>query len=515
MRSLPTDFRRRDAAYLLIAALLVLLYTARAGSGFPLDDSWIHQVYARNLAERGEWAFVPGQPSAASTAPLYTVLLAAGYLIGLPYALWTHLLGIVALAIAGMLGARLSDRLSPGEPVTSFLTGAALVTAFHLIWAAASGMETMLFSTWTLALIWLTWREFDDRSAANTHVMMRGAVFGGAAALATLTRPEGAALAGICGLVLLIPGYGSDRRTFVLWGSGAALGFFILILPYLLLNLELTGGLLPATADAKYAQHAPLLEIAFFRRFLTMLIPVLVGGQFLLLPGAVYFIYSTLRRSRQDRRHLSHLLPALWVVALVALYAARLPAAYQHGRYVMPAMPSVIVMGIVGTAWLVKAGHSSAAGRVLSRSNALAAAAAFVYFGCILGPNIFRQDVRIIEEEMVAPARWIASTIPLGELLAVHDIGAVGYFAPRPILDIAGLVSPEVIPIVRDEQALWELLQSRDARYLMAFPDQVPGGDVSHRFLCPVYQSSGRASPSVGGPKMVIYRLAWDGRCVP
>src|SRR3972149_1221761 len=48
------------------------------GLGLPLDDAWIHQTYARNLAERGEWAFVPGEASGGSTAPLWTVLLAGG-----------------------------------------------------------------------------------------------------------------------------------------------------------------------------------------------------------------------------------------------------------------------------------------------------------------------------------------------------------------------------------------------------------------------------------------------------
>ena len=40
--------------------------------GFPLDDAWIHQTYARNLARSGQLAFVHGVPSAGSTAPLWS-----------------------------------------------------------------------------------------------------------------------------------------------------------------------------------------------------------------------------------------------------------------------------------------------------------------------------------------------------------------------------------------------------------------------------------------------------------
>ena len=53
---------------LTVALAMVVLYVATGGGGFPLDDSWIHQTYARNLAQTGQWAFVPGVPSAASTS---------------------------------------------------------------------------------------------------------------------------------------------------------------------------------------------------------------------------------------------------------------------------------------------------------------------------------------------------------------------------------------------------------------------------------------------------------------
>ena len=84
----------RDDLKLLVAAFLPLgLFTiverAVAGvSGFPLDDSWIHLHFARNLAEGLGFAYNPGRPIAGSTAPLWTLLLAAGALMAGPPSSW-------------------------------------------------------------------------------------------------------------------------------------------------------------------------------------------------------------------------------------------------------------------------------------------------------------------------------------------------------------------------------------------------------------------------------------------
>ena len=42
-------------------------------ASFPLDDSWIHLHFARNIAEGRGFAYNPGVPVSGSTAPLWTL----------------------------------------------------------------------------------------------------------------------------------------------------------------------------------------------------------------------------------------------------------------------------------------------------------------------------------------------------------------------------------------------------------------------------------------------------------
>ena len=50
-------------AFLSVTGYVLWAYS-QGLAGFPLDDAWIHQTYARNLAETGQLAYLPGQPSA-------------------------------------------------------------------------------------------------------------------------------------------------------------------------------------------------------------------------------------------------------------------------------------------------------------------------------------------------------------------------------------------------------------------------------------------------------------------
>src|SRR5258708_1924938 len=118
MRQIARLLKPSDVLIIIVAIIGVLLYVlaarALAGTnGFPLDDAWIHQTYARNLAQTGQWEYVTGVRSAGSTSPFYTLLLALGYILHIPFFVWTYGLGAVTLAVTGLVGVRLACRLFP------------------------------------------------------------------------------------------------------------------------------------------------------------------------------------------------------------------------------------------------------------------------------------------------------------------------------------------------------------------------------------------------------------------
>jgi hypothetical protein len=109
-------------------------------------------------------------------------------------------------------------------------------------------------------------------------------------------------------------------------------------------------------------------------------------------------------------------------------------------------------------------------GQTIWRASIVMLALAFIF----LGARSYANDVAVIESEMVVTAKWVAANLPPDALVAAHDIGALGYFDDHKLIDLAGLISPEVIPFIRDEPRLADYLNRSSADYLIAFPGFYP-----------------------------------------
>lgn len=486
MSSMPG---RKPLLFWLGALALVSLLSYQAASfltyriGFPLDDAWIHQTYARNLAQRGEWAYLPGEPSAGSTSPLWTVLLAFGQFFRLPAIGWSAVLGVVILAALAFLAYAMVAELLPGRPLWSYLAAVVMLFEWHLVWAAGSGMETALHAALSLWIIYLLARE-------PARWLMVGILVG----LAAWVRPDGITLIGPALWTLAFRGAPLRLR---LVSSVRLLGGFLLAFaPYLIFNRWLAGAWWPNTYFAKQAEYAAELSQPLLDRLVEQAAQPLVGVGALLLPGLLFFVYQQVCERRVDL-----LAGVLWALGYLGVYALRLPVTYQHGRYIIPAMAAYFAFGWLGLAGWCQLDTPVFSRRVLSRAWLVSALAVLMGFW-FLGMRAFARDVAFIESEMVETARWIQKNTQPADLIAAHDIGALGYFAGRRLVDLAGLVSPEVIPFIRDEPRLAAFLDAARVDYLVTFPGWYP---LLTAGKSPVYLTGGEFAPADGYENMAIY----------
>ena len=129
---------------MLPLALFVVREWQIAGTaGFPLDDSWIHLHFARNLAAGAGFSYNPGTPVAGSTAPLWTLLLGAGAFVAAPSLAMAKAVGIIATVGAAFLTRRAALAWGARSEV-ALVTAIALVWMGPITWGALSGMEVSL-----------------------------------------------------------------------------------------------------------------------------------------------------------------------------------------------------------------------------------------------------------------------------------------------------------------------------------------------------------------------------------
>jgi len=482
----------KRSLFIIIISLVVvgsyLGYSYYTGySGFPLDDAWIHQVYARNLVLHREWAFNPGQPSGGSTSPLWSLLLAGGYIVAFNPIIWSAILGWISLAGATILTENIIRSLNkdyaPGIP----WAGLFIVLEWHLIWAAVSGMETAFFFVILLLVLWLA-------LGFPRFTWLTGMLIG----LSVWVRPDGITL---LGLVIFVVFFNPDmRRNIWSFSRNIILGFLVLFIPYLIFNFHQAGTIWPSTFAAKQMEYQAATTYPLIERIGSLFLPFLAGGGVTLIPGMIAGFCYTLR----DRNPITASV-FLWFSGYVFMYALRLPVVYQHGRYMIPAMVFYFLFALWGTTrwmgdWLP--GKRTNLARVFWMTSIFSVLGLFFFIGC----DVYRTDVAIIQTEMVQTAHWLRENTPTDSRLAVHDIGAVGYFSEREVIDLAGLINPEVIPIIRDESRLKQYINQQNVQFLVTFPGWYP---ELVKGLKPVYQSGGTISPKAGGENMSVFQWNW------
>ena len=180
-------------AFFLVHCAIFMNYPDSAGrryawSHLPLDDSWIHLSYAKNLLRCGYFTYNPGEIETGATSPLWAVILAAFLGVLRQPALAGKAAGL--LCATACVGASFVELRRVGGRVAAW-TGA-LLLALDPMWvmSAGSGMEIAL----TGLLLVLLARELRLARPARAGMWM---------GLLVLARPDMGPPAAAAGLLLL------------------------------------------------------------------------------------------------------------------------------------------------------------------------------------------------------------------------------------------------------------------------------------------------------------------------
>jgi hypothetical protein len=490
----------------------------------PLDDTFIHLQYGRQIGE-GEWfRYNDGDPvSTGASSFLYVLLLGGAHFLGFS---GNHLLafaiifGAGLLVLAALLGYELGRRLA-GERA-GLWSGALIAANGAFAWGATSGMEVALFSVLILGTLLAFLRELSSERFLLTPIL---------AALTALTRPEGLLFAlvitGAAVFVLLrdlrkTRPYSFRRSMAVLY---AFLPIAAGVAQYTFYRIA-TGSSVQNGVLAKSLLYEPVFYPtefldAVFQNLTKLNLFVLTGlepGNYL-FPGTILFcVLGTLYLALEDVRYRTFavasgtaLVLAMSSTALLGLPGA--PWGWHHYRYLLPFFPPTLVFAVVGFYSLGTLNRKTWLPEALAGFALLCSLLGLPVWAATTGGNALQ-----IKEQQVSIGYWIRENLPPGARVGVNDVGAMRYYGGHPTVDLIGLTTNGLaLPSRNGLGSLYETLEKMPEEkrpdYFAIYPTWFPGFETSGVLDQEIARFSLSSRPEtagiVGGSEVVVYRADW------
>ena len=500
-------------AVLASAAWGTYLEWQQTAPGFPLDDTWIHLQFARNVAEGHRFSFNPGVLSSGSTAPLWTLVLTVPLALGIDPLVAAKVLGVALVAVTALAAAALTRRLS-GSAHAGLLAGLAVAVTPRMGWAALSGMEVPLYTALVTVAMLAYVRALDDPRRDRS-------MWAVAAGLAGWARPETFVVAALLSAAWLVSG-GRDavtRRLVPGWWRPLVV-IALLIAGFVAFN-EYTGGRpLPNTFYAKnygmgaavsLAEGRPLDALLDVARYPVNLLGDAIRWQAshdaLLFGVALLGLLALVGALGRPAPAGGLAVLAVLVLTPIAkgLVAPQPVMLVHDGRYVL----HLLVLGLVVCA----CGFAALARLTRPWIVVVLAIAGLIQVGGATSSAMYTyaSEVKNINDLQVRTARWIAAHTAPDARIATNDIGAIAFFSRRTILDTEGLVSPDAIW----DKRMWRIdrfLERSKPDVVVIFPHWYPY--LARRL--PMQEVTRFSAPVViaGGHSLVVYRTPWtrEGR---
>ncbi len=514
----------------LFAALFLYQEQEIAGAfGFPLDDAWIHCQFARNLALGNGMSYNPGVQSSGSTAPLWTLMLAPPYFFTSNVIFISKFISLVLYALSCVLVFKIIVFVLD-DARFAFLGAILSAMISRLMFGALSGMEVMLSAFLTTAGVctYLLYRRKKGMKRYACTVIF---------ALASLARPESILLVFFALLDSFLLGRVEKEEKLFEFARRALIHlllFLALLSPYFVFNYLAAGEPFPSTFAAKRGGGLVVLlsggGIKELRKII-FLYPQLYLSESLDLAyrhnvllywfmfiGTGKIVIDSFRRKTRNRALIIPLVFFLYPV-LVAVVSPSRTVLVLMERYMGNLIPLYVVLGVTGFHVTVSFLRSALAKFWIEEKKAGKLARAATMTGIVVllvslsieeyeHSRFYAYAVQSINEMQVRIGRWMKENTPPDAVLAVADIGAIAYFSEREIIDLGGLITPEILPYRERDDGIFEFIALRKPDYVVIFPRWFPEL-LSRKELILLFPVTLEKNAVCGEPTKLVFKTIW------
>ena len=393
--------------------------------GFPLDDSWIHMVFARCLWEHGMFCYNPGIPSTGDSSPLWAISISGIFGALHHFGTYAFIAGIDFFNSLIFLGLvivcwRITYVLTENRFAANTVAGLLLANLL-LLYFVLAGMEVYLAPL----LMGISVLGFVQKRLWQAGIFL---------ALACCVRAE-FAMAGFIFVAYALYDYRGQWRNIFLALLKLTLPSILLGGVWMAYNYHVTHHILPAPVYFKDSFGKGSLCNRFDCVFIPMMqlfSPLMIFSWPLL---TAYFFKSKLTPNRPflEIPLMLGLSFALFNTFIVGLDGY----SFYLLRYLIPAIP-FLVIGLVIAVWIAKQAYS------FRRIYYFLFGIAVVNFISVAHvPYAGFRSYDYINTIDIKAAEWIKAHVPANANVAISDAGAIRYLAPQFMIDTAGLNTPE------------------------------------------------------------------------
>jgi len=407
---------QRNAGFLFFGTVVTRL-VFNLGSGFLVDRAFVTFRYAENLAAGLGYVYNPGHPVLGTASPLFTLIMSVFAVVGIGPIHGAMLVSLTAAGFTSIYIYRFAEKLRFGR--AAFIPAFIFMLFPRSVVADMAGTESAVLSLLIIAAFYyqFTHRRYYALAAAT---------------LATVCRPEGVLLLAIL-FVYNLKQHPEDLGRIVLIPA-------TILLPWTLFTLWYFGSPIPETITAGLALYSHGGAGSWLGH-LTQTLGLNQPFGWILIVAAL-FGGAWLRRAQNFGR-----LELTWLVLTVALLVFR-PIHLSFWE-ITPLYPVYVLFGAALLPWLFDRWDYLGA----RQTNILPVLALAILIGLggglALSIRDHRQERLRLEDTHLAIGWYLRTHAVETDLIAAEDIGYIGYYSQRDILDRDGYVSPAVVPYNR------------------------------------------------------------------